>query len=119
MIENTVFGEMVIDYKAIVDELASLTMEELYLDYKNDFDERFQNDMIRLQNAIKLLRKARIAKDDLAVRAALVYIKIFSMGLANFFDYMKDDTLRLSKALYTCDMPDNYQVPEHYNFPRY
>ncbi len=119
MTENTVFGEMVLDYKAIVDELASFTMEELFLDYKVDFDEKFQNNMIRLQNAIILLKKARIAKDDLAVRAALMYIKIFTMALANFFDYMKDDTLRLSNALYTCDMPDNYQVPEHYNFPRY
>ncbi|XBS68907.1 hypothetical protein ABK905_20450 [Acerihabitans sp. KWT182] len=119
MIENTVFGEMVLNYKAIVDELGSINIEELYLDYKVDFDERFQNSMIRLQNAIILLKKARIAKDELAVRAALIYIKIFTMDLANFFDYMKDDTLRLSNALYNCDMPDNYQVPEHYNFPRY
>ncbi|XBS68905.1 hypothetical protein ABK905_20440 [Acerihabitans sp. KWT182] len=119
MIENTVFGEMVLDYKAIVEGLASIDIEELYLDYKVDFDEQFQNDMIRVKNAIILLRKARVAKDDLAVRAALMYIRIFTMRLADFFDYMKDDTLRLSNTLYTCDMPDNYQVPEHYNFPRY
>ncbi|XBS68900.1 hypothetical protein ABK905_20415 [Acerihabitans sp. KWT182] len=119
MIENKVFGEMVIDYKAIVDELASINIEELYLDYKVDFDEKFQNNMIRLQNAIILLKKARIAKDDLAVRAALTCINIFTMEIANFFDYLKEDTLRLSNALYTCDMPENYQVPEHYNFPRY
>ncbi|XBS68909.1 hypothetical protein ABK905_20460 [Acerihabitans sp. KWT182] len=119
MIKNTAFGEMVKDYKAIVDELASINIEELYLDYKVDFDEQFQNDMIRLKNAIILLRKARVAKDDLAARAALTCINIFTMRLADFFDYLKEDTLRLSNALYTCDMPDNYQVPEHYNFPRY
>ena len=40
------------------------------------------------------------AKDDLVVTADLVYINIFTLGLVNFFDYMKDDTLRLSKTLY-------------------
>ncbi len=119
MIKDTLFGEMASNYNAIINELVSFKKEDLSLDYQVDFDEKFHNNMIRLQNAIKLLKKARIAKDEMAVRAALVYIKIFTMGLADFFDYMKDDTLLLSKALRSSDMPDNYQVPEHYNFPRY
>jgi hypothetical protein len=119
MIENSLFGELIFDYITLIDDTASIEKEKLSLDYLVDLDEKFQNNMIRLQNAISLLRKARIAKDDMAVRAALVYIKIFTMGLSNFFDNIKDDTLLLSKALRSSDMPDDYQVPEHYNFPRY
>ncbi len=119
MIENSLFGEMMFDYIALIDDSSSIEKEKLSLDYLINIDEKFQNNMIRLQNAISLLRKARIAKDDLAVRAALAYIKIFTMGLSNFFNDIKDDTLLLSKALRTSDMPDDYKVPGHYNFPRY
>jgi len=52
-----------------------------------------------------------------AVQAALVYLRVYSMRLSVFFENIKDDTDLLLKNIDWSDIPDNYQVPEHYNFP--
>ncbi len=119
MTENSLFIKLKSNYTGLFESLSSITEEQLSLDYEIDFEQQFQDDMSKLQESVNLLEKARAAHDEMTVRAALVYIKIFSQELSNFFESIENDTLFLSKALISSDMPDDYQVPEHYNFPRY
>ncbi|HBW40039.1 MAG TPA: hypothetical protein DEF84_04340 [Leclercia adecarboxylata] len=91
--------------------------DELMVNYDCNLDKVFSSDMARLSAATDLLRKAKESDDKITVQAALVYIRISSMRLAGFFENIKDDTDLFLKKNDWPDIPDDYQVPEHYNYP--
>lgn len=117
MIKNSTFEELKKLYIPMAECLTSANSEELSIDILINLDVEFERNMTRLQDAVILLKKARDAEDDLTIRAALVYIKIFAMDLSGFFTNIENDTLLLSRALNSSEMPANYSIPEHYKFP--
>ncbi|WP_241645608.1 hypothetical protein [Rosenbergiella metrosideri] len=90
--------------------------EDLMVDYDIDLDKLFLSDTEKLFAATEFLDKAKKSDDKAAVQAALVYIRVYSMRLSVFFENIKDDTDLLLKNIDWSDIPEDYQVPEHYNF---
>lgn len=91
--------------------------DDLMVDYDCNLDTLFSSDMERLFAATELLRKAKELDDKITVQAALVYIRVYSIRLSGFFENITDDADFFLKKNDWPDIPDDYQVPEHYNYP--
>lgn len=91
--------------------------DDLMVDYDCNLDALFSSDVERLSTATELLRKAKESDDKITMQAALVYIRISSIRLSGFFENITDDADFFLKKNDWPDIPDDYQVPEHYNYP--
>lgn len=116
MIKTIFFEDIKSSYVQIMERLSSEIEGELFIKDKKDLDDLFYKDIIKLSDAAKLLKCAKAANDEITVQAALVYIRAYAMRLSGFFEDFKDDADILLKASSWPDMPENYQVPEHYNY---
>lgn len=94
-----------------------LDHDDLMVDYGSNLDSLFLSDMERLSAATELLRKAKESDDKITVQAALVYIRSSSIRLSGFFENITDDADFFLKKNDWPDIPDDYQVPENYNYP--
>jgi len=117
MKENKFFSELKVKYIQILHDVFPNAEKELSFDYNADLGQRFESGMTKLQDAIILLKKARDADDKTATLTALVYIRVYAMNLSNFFEDFKDDADLLRSSSIWPDIPENYKLPEHYNFP--
>lgn len=117
MIKTIFLEDIKSSYFDIMENLPSDVQEEHFLDQEVDLDVIFNKDLCKLRDITKLLRYALDANDKVTVQAALVYIRVCSMRLSGFFEDIKDDADLLLKAGDWPDIPENYQVPEHYKFP--
>ncbi|HGM4959903.1 TPA: hypothetical protein ACKPZ6_003476 [Serratia liquefaciens] len=117
MTKTTFFNDIKDSYVQMMECLSSEVEDELLIDEKLDIDEVFYQYLHKLNDAVMLLRNAKSAGDELTVQAALVYIRVYSIRLSGFFEDIKDDTDMLLKVSVWPDIPENYQVPEHYNYP--
>jgi hypothetical protein len=117
MKELIVFESIKDSYVQIIKDLSAEIDGELSINVDTDLDQKYNTYITKLQDAVSLLKKARDADDEIAIQAALVYIKVYTMRLSNFFEDFKNDALLLSKSTGWPEIPDNYQVPEQYNFP--
>lgn len=97
--------------------MRSLDRDDLMIDYDSNLDSFFLSDMERLSAATELLRKAKELDDKITMQAALVYIRSSSVRLSGFFENITDDTDFFLKKNDWPDIPDDYQVPENYNYP--
>ncbi|WBG91737.1 hypothetical protein N5580_04055 [Pantoea piersonii] len=94
-----------------------LDRDDLMVDYDSNLDSLFLSDMERLSAATELLRKAKESDDKITMQAALVYIRSSSTRLSGFFENITDDADLFLKKNDWPDIPDDYQVPEDYNYP--
>lgn len=117
MKEINIFSELKMKYIQILQDAFPNNEKELSFDYNADLDQRFESGMTKLQDAIILLKKAKDANDKIATKTALVYIRVYAMNLSNFFEDFKDDADLLRSSSIWPDIPENYELPEHYNFP--
>ncbi|MBP2153422.1 hypothetical protein [Erwinia rhapontici] len=117
MTKATFFNDIKDSYVQMMASLSSEVEDELLIDEKSDVDEVFYHYLHKLNDSVVLLKNAKSAGDELTVQAALVYIRVYSIRLSGFFEDIKDDTDTLLKLSVWPDMPENYQVPEHYKFP--
>lgn len=92
--------------------------DDLMVDYDSNLDLLFLSDIEKLFAATELLSKAKELDDKVTVQAALVYIRSSSIRLSGFFENITDDADIFLKENDWPDIPDNYQVPEHYNYPK-
>lgn len=94
-----------------------IDQSDLLIDYSDKQDALLERDFECLKDAKELLKKTRLENDKIATQAALVYIRVYAMRLSSFFEAFKDDADSLLKASKWPDIPENYQLPEYYNFP--
>ncbi|CAI1023370.1 Uncharacterised protein [Serratia liquefaciens] len=90
---------------------------DLLIDYNDKQDASFVRGLELLRDAKELLKQAKLNDDKIAMQAALVYIRVYAMGLSSFFDAFKEDADALLRSSEWPDIPEDYQVPEHYNYP--
>lgn len=90
---------------------------DLLIDYNDQQDASFIRGLELLKNAKELLKQAKLNDDKIAMQAALVYIRVYAMGLSSFFDAFKEDADTLLRSSKWPDIPENYKIPEHYNYP--
>lgn len=70
-----------------------------------------------LESDANLLSQAYESDDELAIQAALMFIRYRAMGLSSFFDAIVEDA---EKTLLTGNwpkIPDDYSVPKKCNYP--
>lgn len=118
MKKATFFNDIKDSYVQMMASLSSEVEDELLIDEESDVDDIFYQYLHKLNDSAALLKNAKSAGDELAVQAALVYIRVYSLRLSCFFEDIKDDTDTLLKVSVWPDIPENYQVPEHYNYPK-
>jgi len=91
--------------------------DDLLIDYKAQQCTSFHRELELFGKAKMLLEKARLNDDKVAVQVALVYIRVYSMNLSSFFNAFKEDADTLLKFSDWPDIPEDYKIPLHYNFP--
>lgn len=91
--------------------------DELLIDYKAKQCASFHRGLELLGNAKEFLEKATMNDDKVAIQAALVYIRVYSMNLSGFFDAFKEDADALLKFSDWADIPEDYKIPAHYDYP--
>lgn len=94
-----------------------LNEDELYLAENYSVIDSIQQDMDNLNLAIKLFLKAKENNDELAMRAALLHIRSFMMGVYGVFYQTVEDIDRFFKLPDEISFPEDYKIPEHYNYP--
>ncbi|MGC6389987.1 hypothetical protein ACMV8I_20380 [Ewingella sp. S1.OA.A_B6] len=119
MIKNPFFEKMKDNYIQISKEIAATPLDgdDLMINYDTDLDKLFLSDMEKLSAASELLHKAKDLDDKITVQAALVYMRVFSIRLSGFFEDIKDDADAFLKESHWPKIPEDYQVPEHYQYP--
>lgn len=118
MTKATFFNDIKDSYVQMMARLSSEVEDGLLIDEKTDIDEIFYHYLHKLNDSVVLLKNAKSAGDELTVQAALIYIRVYSLRLSGFFEDIKDDTDALLRLSVWPDIPENYQVPEHYNYPK-
>ncbi len=107
------------EFLAALEEVADgeLQNEDVYLSKDYSLADRVQRDMKNINGAIELFIKARNSNDDLAIRAALLHIRSFMMGVSGVFYQTAEDIERLFKFSGDSTFPEDYKIPEHYKYP--
>lgn len=109
---------LVKDALSDVAEICNITEGELSIDYSLDLDEELYRELEKLTEMTLVLKKALTGKDMVAVQAALIMSRIYSMNLRNFFNDIYDDieTIGRSDGYNWPEIPEGYQLSEHYKF---
>jgi len=120
MIKIPFFEKIKNNYIQLIQEISMKPSDcdDLMVDYDSNLDSLFLSDMKRLSAATELLSKTKKSGDKVTVQAALVYIRTSSIRLSSFFENITDDADLFLKENDWPDIPDDYQVPEHYNYPK-
>lgn len=95
----------------------SLRDEELYLSEDHSLVNSIQRDITNINFSIELFIKAKKNNDELAMRAALLHLRSCMLGVSGVFYQTVEDIDRLFKLPTEISFPENYKVPEHYNYP--
>ncbi|MGJ8517581.1 hypothetical protein [Carnimonas bestiolae] len=104
----------------IRDVLVGLTgnTESWYSDFTSNPDDDFAHDLARLQIELKLLKDSYQRNDLITVQCALVRTRSDLLGPSNFFRDLSDDIkeLFLAKKGELPEIPEEYDIPESYNY---
>jgi len=96
----------------------SIDTDDMAIDYQDSIVDRLDRQLFLLKENTELLAQAKKENDELVMEVALLRIRTHSMSLSGFFDAIAEDVTLLIKADGWPDIPENYQVPEHYNYPK-
>ncbi len=91
--------------------------EELYLAEGYSIVDSIEKDIKNINTTIEFFIKAKENNDELAVRAALLRIRCFMMGVYGVFYQTVEDIDRFMQLPKDEAFPDDYKIPEHYNYP--
>ncbi|XBS71690.1 hypothetical protein ABK905_12815 [Acerihabitans sp. KWT182] len=96
---------------------SAFNLNEIEMNPKRDLDESLDQMMGELSLTSKLLNEARTNNDELAKKSALLMIRAQAMSLSGFFEAICDDTENLAMLDTWLSFPEDYELPEHYNYP--
>lgn len=91
--------------------------ENLYLADDYSLVDSIQRDVKNINLSVELFIKAKNRNDELAMRAALLHIRSFMMGVSGAFYQAVEDIDIYFKIPNEKPFPVDYKVPEHYNYP--
>ncbi|RPH22321.1 hypothetical protein EHN07_16945 [Buttiauxella warmboldiae] len=94
--------------------------DEWSIDYHLDLDKELRDELAKLQIELDLLTNALKEKDLVTAKYALVMARLFSLNLSNFFLNIFEDIEKVgwSEEIKLPAIPEDYQIPEHYNYPK-
>lgn len=96
-------------------KIQKVDIDDMAIDYRDSIGDRLDRYLSLLKINTVLLSQAKIENDELAMEVALLRIRTNAMSLSGFFDAIAEDATLLIKADDWPDIPENYQLPEHYN----
>lgn len=119
MINIDSLDEFSSEFLTLLKKLAGdeLRDEDLYLAEDYSLVDSIQHDMKNINLSIALFIKAKNSHDELAMRAALLHIRSFMMGVYGVFYQTVEDIDRFFELPNETSFPEDYKIPEHYNYP--
>ncbi|WP_159567149.1 hypothetical protein [Budvicia diplopodorum] len=106
--------------QALAEHNSSFSDDNWSINYKLDLDKELRGELAKLQIELDLLTNA-IQENDLdTAKYALVMARIFSLNLSNFFLNIFEDIEKVgwSEEFKLPTLPEGYQIPERYNYPK-
>ncbi len=99
-------------------KLCNITEDELAIDYSLNLDEELSTEIKKLTLILLVVKIALVKNDIVAVKAGLIMARIYSINLRNFFNDIFTDIEKIgwTERYDWPDIPENYQLPEHYNY---
>ncbi len=94
----------------------SVEIDDMAIDYRHSLEYKLGKQLSLLEDKVNLLSEAKKNADEIAMKAILFEIRIHAMSLSSFFDAIAEDATLLIKTDGWPDIPENYQLPEHYNY---
>ncbi|MCA6221228.1 hypothetical protein [Photorhabdus antumapuensis] len=120
MKDKFLFEELKTSYLKLFSEQsnAKVDLDGLSVNYGKDIDVSYIEYLQRLFDSQKLLDSAISTGDRLAVQAALLRIRVHSMTLSSFFEAFTNDADELLNIVDEPKIPEDYKIPDHYNYPQ-
>lgn len=84
----------------------------------SDVAENYERYISDFKLAVELLGKTVEEDDKIAIQCALTRVRIASLNLSNIYQDIIDDVVLVNKSDSWPAIPDGYQIPEHYNYPK-
>lgn len=91
--------------------------EELKLSYRNPLQEKFENRLSMLLEAMQLHKVATANNDPHAAVAGIVEAKVAASLLSDDFGALEADLVAAIRLANT-RLPEGYTVPEHYRYSK-
>lgn len=92
-------------------------LDNIKMNCKRELDQQIERVLSNLSLAAQLFDDAIKHNDQLAKKSALLDIRAHSMSLSSIFDDIVEDTEKLVLLENWQDFPEDYQLPEHFNYP--
>ena len=83
----------------------------------SDVVENYEGYIRDFKSAVALLSKAIKADDKITIQCALTRVRISSLNLSNSYQDIIDDVMLINSHDSWTEIPDDYQIPEHYDYP--
>lgn len=92
---------------------------EWSIDYQIDLDNRLKEELLGLYTDLRLLNDSLNNHDLITAKCALIYIRIKTLDLSNFFLNIYEDIEKVGwrNDSKLPDIPDGYKIPECYQYP--
>jgi hypothetical protein len=94
-----------------------LDKDELYLNKNRSIVQRLERSFVNLDLTVKLYFQAKNNNDELAMQAAILRITSFMADIYGLFIRTTDDIDRFIKIPAKIPFPEDYKIPDHYNYP--
>ncbi|MCW2476134.1 MULTISPECIES: hypothetical protein [unclassified Symbiopectobacterium] len=91
--------------------------DSLYLSENDSIVKSIEDDVAKLNLTIKLFFKAKENNDELAMQAALLRISTFLSGIYGVLYQTREDIDLFSRIPNIENFPEDYKIPDHYNYP--
>lgn len=92
--------------------------DDMSVNYNTSLENQLIKQLTFLQSKTNLFSESCRCNDEVTMKACLLEIRTHAMSLSGFFDAIAEDATLLIRADGWPDIPENYQVPEHYNYPK-
>ncbi|MGL4764424.1 MAG: hypothetical protein ACRC2N_05280 [Aeromonas sp.] len=83
-----------------------------------DMVENYERYINEFESAVELLSKTIENNDKVAIQCALTRVRIASLNLSNCYHDVVDDVVLINKSESWPAIPNDYKIPEHYNYSK-
>ncbi|EYU13201.1 hypothetical protein V2H77_22540 [Photorhabdus sp. P32] len=89
---------------------------ELNLNF--NITEKYKEYIYDFKQAVMLLNRTIEENDQIAIQCALTRVRITSLNLSNLYADIIDDVVSINSQDLWPEIPEDYKIPDHYNYPQ-
>jgi hypothetical protein len=94
-----------------------IDIDDLAINYSESLESSLARYLTLLRSKTELLAQAQKNDDELAMQSALLRLRTHAMSLSSFFEAIVEDTETVLRTGEWAEIPENYNIPEHYKDP--